>query len=82
MAVDLRHEHEPAGGREQPKGVARGNDFVGSRVFCREVLDPLGVEPRTQPLDCAFDLRPVAAGDEIDGLEVFDGTHISARWRR
>ena len=71
MTVDLGHEHETARRGEQPEGVARGDDLVAARLLGREVFRcPLGVEAPAEPLDRALDFRPVASGDQVDGLEV------------
>ncbi len=69
VTVDLRHEHEASAGGEETERVARGDDLLPARLLGRKVLRALRVEPRPEPLDRPLDLRPVAARDQVHGLQ-------------
>ena len=68
--VDALDEHEPAAAAEQAERVA-GGDRVGAAraVERRERLDLALVEVAAQAAERGADLRPVGAGEQVDGLQ-------------
>ena len=69
-AVDLGHDHESSAVREESQRVARSDGVLPTRVAGEERLDRAHVEARAQPFERARDLRPVAPGQHVDGLQV------------
>ena len=70
VAVDLRHDHEPATRREQAQRVAGRHGLLAGRVRRRQVLGPRWVEVSPEPLEGPLYLGPVGAGDQVNGLQV------------
>ena len=56
--------------REQPERVAHGDDVLPRRRARRVQLHGVGGEAGSEALERAIDLRPVAAGHQVNGLEL------------
>ena len=69
-AIDVLDDHEPAGAAEQAERVAGGNSVVTARLVRRQQLRCVLADAVAQPPQRAQDLRTVAAGDQIDRLEL------------
>ena len=67
-AVDVGHDDEPRVA-EQAARVAERDDVGPARLERRDDLDRLGHEARPQALHRRLDLRPVAARDQVGGLQ-------------
>ena len=69
-ALDVLDDDEPSAlaGKETER-VAGGDRVLSRRRLGGERLDGLGAEARAQAPKREADLRPVAAGQEVDGLE-------------
>ena len=68
LTVDVRDDDE-ARVAEQAAGVAERDDVGSARLERRSDLDGLGHEARPQALHRSLDLRPIAARDQVRGLE-------------
>ena len=68
--IDLFDDHEPAVATEQAERVARGDHVIAARVDGREQLRRFLADAIAQAPERALDLRPVAAGDQVDRLEL------------
>ena len=69
-ALDVLDDDEPAAAAEQAQRVARRDGVVTAGLERGEELDAVLADPVAQPPERALDLRPVAAGDQVDGLEL------------
>ena len=68
--LDVLDDHEPPLAAEEAERVAGGHRVVG-RVLARvENLDGAVFETVAEPLERDPDLRPVAARDQVDRLEL------------
>src|SRR5262249_30428348 len=68
--VDLVDDHEPPAAAEQAEGVARRDRVVAARIVRAEQLGRVLADPVAEPSQGALNLGPVAAGDQVDGLEL------------
>jgi hypothetical protein len=68
--LDLLDDDEPRAVAEQAEGVARGDGLLARALACVQDLGRLRSHALPEPADGARDLWPVAAGDQVRGLQL------------